>query len=87
VCRPGLDTDFSICRPAAPGWNHHALDALGFALAGFVAWRRRRTDWVRAQTHRRDRTRNLAPMVRDLTLRAFGQRIFRSNYRPLLQPI
>jgi FAD-dependent urate hydroxylase len=57
------------------------------ALAGFVARRSPRTDWVRAQTHRRDRTRNLPPMVRDLTLRAFGQRIFRSNYRPLLQPI
>jgi FAD-dependent urate hydroxylase len=57
------------------------------ALAGFVARRSPRTHWVRAQTHRRDRTRNLPPMVRDLTLRAFGQRIVRSNYRPLLQPI
>jgi hypothetical protein len=57
------------------------------ALAGFVARRSPRTDWVRAQTHRRDRTRNLPPAVRNLTLRAFGRRIFRSNYRPLLQPI
>jgi FAD-dependent urate hydroxylase len=57
------------------------------ALAGFVARRRPRTNWVRAQTHRRDRTRNLPPTLRNLTLRAFGRRIFRSSYRPLLQPI
>jgi 2-polyprenyl-6-methoxyphenol hydroxylase-like FAD-dependent oxidoreductase len=57
------------------------------ALAGFVARRSRRTGWVRAQTHRRDQTRNLPPVLRDLTLRAFGRQIFRSNYRPLLEPI
>jgi 2-polyprenyl-6-methoxyphenol hydroxylase-like FAD-dependent oxidoreductase len=60
---------------------------LGDALAGFVARRSRRTGWVRAQTHRRDRTRNLPPILRDPVLRAFGRRIFRSNYRPLLEPI
>ncbi|HZA83783.1 MAG TPA: FAD-dependent monooxygenase [Actinomycetes bacterium] len=57
------------------------------ALDGFVAHRTPRTGWVRAQTHRRDRTRNLPPRLRDLSLRAFGPRIFRSNYRPLLAPI
>ena len=57
------------------------------AVAAFVARRGRRTGWVRAQTHRRDRTRNLPPVLRDLTLRAFGRRIFQSNYRPLLEPI
>jgi FAD-dependent urate hydroxylase len=57
------------------------------AVAGFVARRSPRTGWVRAQTHRRDRTRNLPPVLRDLTLRAFGRQIFRSNYRPLLAPI
>jgi 2-polyprenyl-6-methoxyphenol hydroxylase-like FAD-dependent oxidoreductase len=57
------------------------------AVAAFVARRSQRTGWVRAQTHRRDRTRNLPPVLRDLTLRAFGRRIFRSNYRPLLEPI
>jgi 2-polyprenyl-6-methoxyphenol hydroxylase-like FAD-dependent oxidoreductase len=56
------------------------------ALAGFVARRHPRAGWVRAQTHRRDKTRNLPPLVRDPVLRAFGQRIFRSNYRPLLDP-
>jgi FAD-dependent urate hydroxylase len=60
---------------------------VGDALATFIARRSRRTGWVRAQTHRRDRTRNLPPVLRDLTLRAFGRQIFRSNYRPLLEPI
>jgi 2-polyprenyl-6-methoxyphenol hydroxylase-like FAD-dependent oxidoreductase len=54
------------------------------ALSAFEARRRPRTDWVRAQTHRRDRTRYLPAVVRNTTLRAFGRRIFRSNYRPLL---
>ena len=54
------------------------------ALAAFEARRRPRTDWVRAQTHRRDRTRYLPTAVRNTVLRALGRRIFRSNYRPLL---
>jgi FAD-dependent urate hydroxylase len=54
------------------------------ALAEFVARRSRRTSWVRAQTHRRDKTRDLPPLLRDQVLRVFAQRIFRSNYRPLL---
>jgi len=57
------------------------------ALAGFVARRSPRTGWVRAQTHRRDRTRDLPPALRNLTLRTLGRRIFQSNYRPLLPPI
>ena len=55
------------------------------ALSAFEARRRRRTDWVRAQTHRRDRTRHLPTAVRNAVLRAFGRRVFRSNYRPLLE--
>ena len=54
------------------------------ALAGFVARRHPRASWVRAQTHRRDKTRDLPPLLRDQVLRAFGERIFRSNYQPLL---
>jgi FAD-dependent urate hydroxylase len=65
----------------------HAAGTVTDALAGFVARRSERTGWVRAQTHRRDRTRNLPPALRDLTLRAFGRRIFQSGYRPLLEPI
>ena len=52
-------------------------------------YQRRRTSriaWVQEQTHRRDRTRNLPPIVRNTTLRLLGERIFHSNYRPLLEP-
>jgi FAD-dependent urate hydroxylase len=58
--------------------------SLAEALGGFVERRRPRTSWVRAQTHRRDRTRNLPPPLRDPLLRALGQRIYQANYRPLL---
>jgi 2-polyprenyl-6-methoxyphenol hydroxylase-like FAD-dependent oxidoreductase len=54
------------------------------ALTAFEARRRPRTDWVTAQTHRRDRTRTLPAAVRDLVLRRFGERIYRANYAPLL---
>lgn len=54
------------------------------ALARFQARRRPRTQWVLAQTHRRDRTRNLTPALRNLVLRRWGRNIFHANYRPLL---
>ena len=60
------------------------LESVPAALSAFEARRRRRTDWVRARTHRRDRTRYLPTAARNAILRAFGQRIFRSDYRPLL---
>jgi FAD-dependent urate hydroxylase len=59
---------------------------VGQALAAFVARRSPRTGWVRAQTHRRDRTRDLPPALRNLTLRTLARRIWQSNYRPLLPP-
>ena len=54
------------------------------ALTAFESRRRPRTDWVCAQTHRRDRTRKLPPTARKLILRTIGPRIFRANYAPLL---
>jgi len=60
------------------------IRAIPDALAAFEARRRPRTDWVRAQTHRRDHTRYLPPTVRDNVLRVLGRRIFHANYRPLL---
>ncbi len=54
------------------------------AMAHFQARRRPRTQWVLAQTHRRDRTRNLPPTLRNLVLRRWGRNIFHANYRPLL---
>jgi 2-polyprenyl-6-methoxyphenol hydroxylase-like FAD-dependent oxidoreductase len=53
------------------------------ALAGYEQRRSSRVAWVQEQTHRRDRTRSLPAAVRNLTLRLAGERIFRSNYRPL----
>jgi FAD-dependent urate hydroxylase len=58
--------------------------AAGRTLNEFEARRRPRVAFVQAQTHRRDRTRGLPPVVRRATLRLAGQRIFRANYEPLL---
>ena len=58
--------------------------AIPDAIAAFQARRRPRTDWVRAQTHRRDRTRYMSPAIRDNVLRFLGRRIFHANYRRLL---
>jgi 2-polyprenyl-6-methoxyphenol hydroxylase-like FAD-dependent oxidoreductase len=56
----------------------------GRPLEEFEARRQPRVAFVQAQTHRRDRTRNLPSFVRKATLRLAGQRIFRENYKPLL---
>jgi FAD-dependent urate hydroxylase len=61
------------------------LEAIPAALSAFETRRRPRTELVRAKTHRRDRTRSLPSVARNAVLRAFGRRIFRSDYRPLLQ--
>jgi FAD-dependent urate hydroxylase len=60
------------------------IPAIPDAIAAFEARRRPRTDWVRAQTHRRDHTRYLPPTIRDNVLRFLGRRIFHAHYRPLL---
>lgn len=62
----------------------HRIPAIPDAIAAFESRRRPRTDWVRAQTHRRDHTRYLPPAIRDNVLRFLGRRILHSNYRPLL---
>lgn len=54
------------------------------ALAAYEERRQARVEWVQEQTHRRDRTRSLPPVIRNLTLRLAAERIYRSNYRPLL---
>jgi 2-polyprenyl-6-methoxyphenol hydroxylase-like FAD-dependent oxidoreductase len=55
------------------------------AMARFQARRHPRTQWVLAQTHRRDRTRNLPAALRNLVLRRWGRSIFHTNYRLLLE--
>jgi FAD-dependent urate hydroxylase len=59
------------------------VETIPAALSAFETRRRPRTDWVRAQTHRRDRTRYLPAIVRNIVLRTNGRRIFRSSYQPL----
>ena len=59
--------------------------AIPQALASFEARRSPRTRWVQAQTHRRDRTRGLPPVLRNVVLRRWGRQIFHHQYRPLLQ--
>ena len=56
------------------------------ALTEFQRRRTARITWVQEQTHRRDRTRNLPPIVRNMTLRLVGERIFHSNHRLLRGP-
>lgn len=53
------------------------------ALASFAARRTPRVNWVQQQTHHRDRTRSLPGVLRNLTLRLAGARMFESNYGPL----
>lgn len=61
----------------------HADGDVARALASFAARRMPRVNWVQQQTHRRDRTRNLPGVLRNLTLRLAGGRMFESNYGPL----
>lgn len=53
----------------------------------FIRRRTARISWVRKQTERRDRTRNLPPAIRDSFLRVLGDRLYRANYQPLLTSI
>lgn len=52
----------------------------------FVRRRSARVGRVRQQTDRRDRLRNLPPIVRDRLLGLMFSRLYRGNYRPLLTP-
>jgi FAD-dependent urate hydroxylase len=42
---------------------------------------------VRDRTHERDRTRDVAPALRDPMLRRRGRRIFSDQYRALAAPL
>lgn len=53
-------------------------------LHQFEVRRRPRVGFVQKQTHRRDHTRNLPPVIRKAALRLAGRRIFRGHYEPLL---
>jgi 2-polyprenyl-6-methoxyphenol hydroxylase-like FAD-dependent oxidoreductase len=51
----------------------------------FIRRRSARIAWVREQTDRRDRIRSLAPAIRDVLLRLLANRLYRTNYQPLLE--
>jgi 2-polyprenyl-6-methoxyphenol hydroxylase-like FAD-dependent oxidoreductase len=53
------------------------------ALRAYDERRRVRTGWVLAQTHRRDRSRGLPPVIRNAVLRRTGRRLFAAGYAPL----
>ena len=63
-----------------------AADNIAEALAAYERRRRHRFDWIRTQTHRRDRARRLPGPLRSAVLRVAGERIYRANYQPLLAP-
>ncbi|GAA1893033.1 FAD-dependent monooxygenase [Asanoa iriomotensis] len=56
------------------------------ALRRYESRRRPRTKWVLDRTRDRDRTRDVAPALRDPLLRGRGDRIFRDHYRLLVDP-
>jgi FAD-dependent urate hydroxylase len=60
---------------------------VGGALRTYEERRRPRCAHVRDRTHERDRTRDVAPALRDPMLRRRGQRIFADQYRGLVQPV
>lgn len=60
-----------------------AADSIAEAIAAYEQRRRPRTDWVLAQTHRRDHSRRLPPALRSLVLSRFGRQMWRAHYRPL----
>jgi 2-polyprenyl-6-methoxyphenol hydroxylase-like FAD-dependent oxidoreductase len=53
------------------------------ALRAYEERRRIRTDWVLAQTHRRDRSRGLPPVIRNAVLRRTGRHMAAGGYAPL----
>lgn len=46
-----------------------------------------RAAWIQDQTHKRDRLRNLPPLVRNLLTRLVFQKAYRSSYAPMLKEI
>jgi 2-heptyl-3-hydroxy-4(1H)-quinolone synthase len=54
-------------------------------LSEYTTQRTARIRWLHEQTHKRDRIRNLPPMVRNLMTRFLANSVYRSNYAPLLK--
>jgi 2-polyprenyl-6-methoxyphenol hydroxylase-like FAD-dependent oxidoreductase len=58
-------------------------DTISEALQVYERRRRPRTDWVLAQTRRREASRRLPPALRNPLLHRVGRKLFHSNYQPL----
>ena len=56
------------------------------AVSEFVRRRMARIRWLRSQTDRRDRMRQLTPLIRDFALRMLWRRLYKANYGPMLPP-
>jgi hypothetical protein len=56
------------------------------ALPAYEQRRAPRIAWVRAQAHRRDRTRGLTPVVRDRVVRLTGRRMVAGQRAMLAMP-
>ncbi|MGW3152398.1 FAD-dependent monooxygenase [Streptomyces sp. NPDC001177] len=52
-------------------------------LRQYVQRRLPRTQWVQAQTHRRDRTRSIPPVLRNVALRYGAKGLYERGYAPL----
>ena len=50
----------------------------------FILRRSARVSWIQGQTYRRDRIRNLPPVIRDLFLKFLVRKTYQTNYQPLL---
>jgi len=53
------------------------------ALPAFVSRRGHRVQWVLKQNHKRDAARNLPTVLRNLSLRYAGEKLFKANHAPL----
>jgi FAD-dependent urate hydroxylase len=60
---------------------------VGAAIRAYEDRRRARCRHVRERTRERDRTRDVAPALRDPMLRRRGRRVFTDQYRALVAPL
>jgi len=56
-------------------------------INAYTAQRMPRIRWLHEQTRKRDRIRNLPPMVRNLMTRLLANAVYRANYAPLLEEL
>ena len=60
---------------------------IGEVIGEYTRQRTARVRWVYEQTHRRDRIRNLPPLIRDPLTWLFADRVYRAHYTPLVAEV